>query len=284
MLLHKKKVLITGASQGLGKEIAKGFILEGADIFICSRSIDNLKNTFLELKKLASQGQQIYYKSIDVSNPDEVNDLLNEFFNKFNRIDVLVNNAGILGPKGPFENVNWEEWLYAFNINFAGSAYLIFKLIKKFKQQNNGCIIQISGGGATSPFPYMTAYASSKAAIVRFIESVSIELSSYNVTANCISPGALDTRMQKEVLEAGPDAVGKEYYDKIFEFKKKGFSPFHKAVSLVINLACGTKLQKLSGKLISAIWDDWRDFENNQDDLNNSEIYTLRRVTEKKKQ
>ena len=224
MLLKNKVVLITGASQGLGKHLALGFLREGAHLFICSRSIEKLKKVVKELKELKSEDQKIYFSNIDISKENEVDDLLDRVLYHFRKIDILINNAGILGPIGSFENSNWKEWQNVINTNLSGSAYLIYKFTPLFKKQSKGCIIQISGGGATAPFPYFSAYAASKVAIVRFIETIALELKDYNITANCISPGVLNTKMQQQVLNAGPSKVGDAYYKKILGSKSPSFS------------------------------------------------------------
>ena len=87
---------------------------------------------------------------------------------EFTKIDILVNNAGVYGPKGPFEDNNLQEWKNSFDINFYGSILPIRHLIKHFKTNNYGKVIQLSGGGATSPLPNLSSYAASKAAVVRF--------------------------------------------------------------------------------------------------------------------
>ena len=119
------------------------------------------------------------------------------------RIDILVNNAGIYGPKGAIEDVDWDEWMQAININLLGSVLACREVLPHFKQQRFGKIIQISGGGATTPMPFISAYAASKAAIIRFIEGLAGEVKDFGIDVNAIAPGALNTRLLEEILSSG---------------------------------------------------------------------------------
>ena len=141
------------------------------------------------------------------------------------------------------------------------------KLIPKFKENNFGRIIQISGGGATSPLPLQSIYAASKAAVVRLIETISLEVKEFNISANCIAPGQLNTRIMNEYLNAGPDKIGKPFYEKVKKQFNSGGAPIEKAVNLALALA-SEDYPLLRGKLISAIWDDWENFNKYEKELN----------------
>ena len=268
-----KTVLITGASSGLGFEIAKAFLENAANLIICSRSEENLDYARQKLEKIKNYDQSILSIPTDISTQHEIDNLVEKSFEVFPKIEILVNNAGIIGPKGGFEFQDWEEWKHTLEINLFGSVYLIKKLLPSFKKNNFGRIIQISGGGATSPFPFQTAYAASKAGIVRFIESIALELEDYDISANCIAPGQLKTKILDEYLEAGPELLGKKFYDKVL--KQINTAPISKPVGLALAMA-SNEFPLLKGKLISAIWDDWENISEFYEDL-----YTLRRVIAK---
>ena len=152
------------------------------------------------------------------------------------------------------------------------------KIIPHFKKKRYGKIIQISGGGAASAFPFFSPYAVSKVGIVRFIENISIELKKYNIYANSIAPGPVNTRMLDQVLKAGPKKVGKTYFQKSIKQKKKGGTDINKVLNLIEFLA-HKKSDKISGKLISALWDNWKVFSKNKKKLNSSDFGNLRRIT-----
>jgi NAD(P)-dependent dehydrogenase (short-subunit alcohol dehydrogenase family) len=190
----------------------------------------------------------------------------------------LINNAGISGPKGLIEEVDWKEWLKVIEINVFGSVYLCRKLVPHFRANGYGKIIQLSGGGATKPMPRNSAYATSKAAVVRFAESLAEELAGQKIDVNCIAPGALNTRMLTEVIEAGPVKVGEVVYQKALEQKQHGGTALSKAASLAVFLG-SSESDGITGRLISAVWDDWQNLPARRSELNQSDIFTLRRIT-----
>ena len=122
---------------------------------------------------------------------------------------------GYLWPLGTSETVDWDAWVRAMEINVYGSVLPCRALVPHFKPHHYGKIIQISGGGATNPLPRISAYAASKAAIVRFVESLALEVSQYKIDVNAIAPGLLNTRLLDEVLAAGPDAVGPDFHQRM---------------------------------------------------------------------
>ncbi len=244
---------------------------------ICSRNLIQIKNTYAKLCKIKKKNQKIFYSVTDVSSFDQVKQLIQTAIKKLKRIDVLVNNAGIYGPMGYFEKTNWDEWVKSIQINLFGSILLCRTVIPHFKKNNKGKIIQLSGGGAASPLPFISSYAVSKAAIVRFVENLSEEVKNYNIDINAVAPGPLNTGMLEEVLKAGPKKVGREFYNKSLKQKETGGTAFNKVCELILFL--GSKYSDgIRGKLISALWDDWKNWINYKQLLKNSDTYTLRRI------
>ena len=277
-----KFALITGASQGLGYQIAKRFASEGANLIICSRSKNEIEDVVSEFSRDLGSDQRIYGFDCDVSVQVEVDRLFELIENKFGNLDVLVNNAGIYGPLGPIEDNEWSKWVKAIEVNLIGSAYVMRKSIEVMKKQNSGKIIQLSGGGATQPHPNASSYAASKAAVVRLAETLALEVAVFGIEINSIAPGAMNTRLFEQVIEAVADLFGQEFYEKTLKQKESGGSGFDNATSLAVFLACGES-DGISGKLISAIWDDWEHFPKSIDALNSSDIYTIRRITEQER-
>jgi 3-oxoacyl-[acyl-carrier protein] reductase len=276
-LLLKKVAIITGASEGLGFEVAKRFILEGANITICSRNKKKLEIANKNLTKILYLNQKILCICADVSKHLDVKNVIDQTIKKFGHCEILVNNAGIYGPKGQAEDVNWEQWKKSFEINVFGSILMIRNLLKHFKKNKYGKIIQMSGGGATNPMPYVSAYASSKAAIVRFVETISQEVSDFKIYANSIAPGALNTKMLDEIIKSGPSKVGIDFYKKALKQKKSGGNSIDNAVNLITFLA-SPQSDGITGKLISAVWDNWEKWPKHINNLLNSDVYTLRRI------
>jgi len=279
-ILSGKKAIITGANQGLGLEIARKFIICGADLMICARDKNKLENAKDHLLKLASNKQKVLSQVADVSLEEDVELIVSNTINKLGGCHILVNNAGIYGPKNNIELINWKEWIKTIEINLYGSILMCRSLIKHFKKQSYGKIIQLSGGGATNPLPNLSAYAVSKAAIVRFCETLAEEVRGTGIDVNAIAPGALNTRMLDEIIEAGPLKVGQSFYERSLKQKKNGGTSLEKGSDLAVFLA-SSKSDGITAKLISAVWDKWKEWPLHLEELNNTDAYTLRRITGK---
>lgn len=278
MSLSGKKALITGANQGLGLEVARLFIRKGADVMLCARNGALLDQAVTRLRKEAASHQIILGQTCDISDAASVGGLVQAMMRECGGCDILVNNAGIYGPMGPIETINWESWVETISINLLGSVLMARALVPHFKAQSYGKIIQLSGGGATNPLPGISAYATSKAAIIRFAETLAEELRPYHIDVNAVAPGALNTRMLDEVLEAGAGKVGAAFHQRAQQQKQDGGVPLERAAELIGFLASAAS-DGLTGKLISAQWDRWRDWPDHLEALNSSDIYTLRRIT-----
>lgn len=283
--MHKNKTLIgktiilTGANRGIGFEMSKYFLQKGCRLILIGRS--KKKNFEAKQKLLLLNNinkKNLYFEQLDVSNEKQVDKFFLEIIPKFRKIDVLINNAGIYGPKGKFDEINWLELKKTLNINLLGSIYFIKKILPYFKKKNAGKIIQFSGGGATSPFPFFSPYSMSKTALVRFVENLSIELKNYNISINAIAPGPVNTRMLDEVLNSDPSTVGEDFYKKSLLQKKNGGTDIKKIIDLVEFLIV-QKDSEISGRLISAVWDNWNIFKKKKNILKKSDFGTLRRIS-----
>ena len=276
--LKGKIAIITGANQGLGLEISHKYIKAGASLVMCARNIDLLQKAQAKLTHNLTTGQVIEVVSIDVSNAGSVEQLANFAIQRFERIDILVNNAGIYGPMGTIEMIDWAEWVKAIEINLFGSILMCKAVLPIMKKQNKGKIIQLSGGGATNPMPNISAYAVSKAAIVRFAETLAEEVREFHIDVNSIAPGSLNTRMLDEVLNAGPEKVGQAFFDKSLQQKETGGTGLNFCADLALFLASNAS-NGITAKLISALWDQWDHWPEHLEELDSTDIYTLRRIT-----
>lgn len=276
MKLKNLNALITGGSQGLGKAIASHFLTEGANIVICSRSEKELLATRDELAR-QFLGQKVLAQACDVANEAQVNVLVAFAQSQLGSLDALVLNAGVYGPMGDTETVSLDEWRRALDINLYGVLLPCRAIIPHFKKAARGKIVILSGGGATNPLPQISAYAASKAAVVRLMETLAEELRKFNVDVNAIAPGALATRLVDEVLAAGPEKVGAAFYEKNKTWKEKGAVPLELGASLAVYLA-SAESNGITGKLISAQWDPWKTLQEHREELAKSDIYCLRRI------
>ncbi|HWI21777.1 MAG TPA: SDR family NAD(P)-dependent oxidoreductase [Baekduia sp.] len=271
--LDGRVALITGGSRGLGLEIGRAYLRAGAKVVICARSEHELQAAQLELAELGDVAAQ----RADVTSPTEVDTIVAFTAERFGALDVLVTNAGVYGPKGTIDEVDLDEWRQAIEINLLGSVIPIRAALPHLRRSERGKIVQLSGGGATAPLPFLSAYAASKAAAVRFAETLAGEVAADGIDVNAIAPGALNTRMLDEVLEAGPEKVGEAFYAKALKQRDSGGTALSVGSELAVYLGSRAS-DGISGRLLSAVWDPWQTLATRADELADSDIYTLRRI------
>jgi 3-oxoacyl-[acyl-carrier protein] reductase len=277
MNLTDRSAIITGANQGLGKAIATEFVRAGAGVLLTGRTEDLLHQVREELLPLAQPGRPVEILRADVSRPEDCAATVRRAADVLPDLAVLVNNAGVQGAKGPTEEVDWDEWVRTVQINLFGTVMMCREIIPHLRRRGWGKIINLSGGGATAPMPRQSAYAASKAAVVRTTETLAVELKDARIDVNAVAPGALNTRMLTEVLEAGPEKMGRAAYDRALKQQKEGGAPPENAAQLAAFLASGDS-DGITGRLISAVWDDWKNLPSRREALAKGDVYTLRRI------
>jgi 3-oxoacyl-[acyl-carrier protein] reductase len=274
MKLKDRVAIITGGGRGIGEAIALEMAKEGANLTLVSRTFQEVESVAKSAKKYGVAALPI---GGDISEEKAVEEAIKRTIEKYSKIDILVNCAGVLGPIGRFDQNDWREWVYTLNVNFFGSLMFIRKVIPHMIERKYGKIINLSGGGSTSPLPNFTAYGVSKVAIVRMTETLAQEYKDFNIDINAIAPGAVNTKMFDQMLAAGEDA-GKDYLKKMLVQKESGGTPRRLAAKLAVYLASPDS-DGLTGKLISAPWDDWKNFKVGQNrGVSKSPLYTLRRI------
>ncbi|MBF0504455.1 MAG: SDR family oxidoreductase [Candidatus Omnitrophica bacterium] len=268
--------LITGASRGLGEFLARRFWDEGYNLCLVARSEAHLEKIehSLPLKK----GQQIIHLVCDLGDPVLIDELIIKVRATVPRLDVLVNNAAIQGPIGPLWENDFSLWQKVIQIDLLAPVALCRAFIPWMKQTGGGSIINISGGGAAGPRANFSAYATAKAGLVRFSETIAEETRSAGIRVNCIAPGAMKTAMLGEVLKKGAESIGEREFALANKVFMEGGASMSRVGDLAIFLS-GQASQGITGKLISAVWDDWEHWPSHLDELSSSDAYTLRRIT-----
>jgi NAD(P)-dependent dehydrogenase (short-subunit alcohol dehydrogenase family) len=277
MKLQNRNVIVTGGSQGLGRAIVERLAQEGANILFCARNSVSLSELEQDLKGKVGMNQRLFAHPCDVSSASDVEDLFRKADAEFSPLHVLINNAGIYGPKGPSAEVDWDEWRRCIEINLYGTFLPCRHAIDRFKKSGYGKIVNLSGGGATNPLPNISAYAASKAAVVRLTETLAEELRDFHVDVNAVAPGALNTRLLDEVLQAGPEKVGADFHARAVKQAKEGGVPLELGANLCVYLA-SSESDGVTGRLLSAKWDPWPSLHIHKEELDGSDIYTLRRI------
>lgn len=202
--LAGKKAIVTGASRGIGKDIALAFAEAGADVAICSRQVADG-----QLEAVARQIRQMGRQSIavqaDTSSKKDIEYLVQKTLDEFGAIDNLVNNAGII-IRSPILEISEENWDRLFNVDLKGYLLCAQAVSKKMMEQKKGNIINISSQHAFKTTPGMGAYAIAKAGVVMLTRVLAQELGKYGVRANCIAPGLVKTEFSR-VSWTNPDFV-----------------------------------------------------------------------------
>lgn len=267
--------VITGGSKGLGAQLVRRFWLDGYSLGVVSRNYGDIQSVLNELPERSDQTAMPLV--CDLADAAKVAVLIEQIKKTVFHLDVLVNNAAIQGPIGPLITNNLSAWQKTLQVNLLAPVALCQGLIPLMKSPGGASIINLSGGGATGPRANFSAYAAAKAGLVRFSETIAEELKDDGIRVNCIAPGVMKTAMLQEVLEQS-DAAGKREASIASEVFTNGGASMDRAADLALFLASDAS-KGISGKLISAIWDNWEQWPQHLDELSQSDVYTLRRIT-----
>lgn len=276
--VKKKNVIVTGANQGLGYAIAKKFLSEGANVAILARNEEKLESSSIELNQLKHKNSKLLSFVCDISNTEECDKVFFKIVNVFNSLDIIINNAGVFGPMGKLEDIPWSEFVENININLLGTIYMCRLAIPIMKKNKSGKIINISGGGAAKPFPALAYYAAGKAGLVRFSEELADDLKENKIDVNVVAPGPLNTRFVDLAIEAGIEKLGKSLYETILKIRENGGS-LDLVAELCLYLSSDIT-NGLTGKFISARYDNWQNFHEIKNYIMTNEYYTMRRIDE----
>ncbi len=211
MLLENKVALITGGAKGMGRAIALKFAGEGCDVVIADLDIRGAGKVAEEIKALGRRSLPV---KVDISKSADVNDMVAQAIKKFGKIDILVNNAGgVLGIKdGDSATATEADWDKILNLNLKGHFLVCVAVIPHMKKQKYGKIISISSMGAVNPSVSVLHYHAAKAGILGLTTNLAFELAPYNIYANTIVPGPIETPFWDSLQPPGPerDAFFKE--------------------------------------------------------------------------
>lgn len=272
MELDDRVAVITGGSRGIGKAVAEVFLKRGARVAIAARKEKEIEAAVRELRQL---GDAIGVPC-DISDSRDVERLFAVVADKLGSIDILVNCAGIQEPIGSFNDANIDDWVENIHVNLIGTAMCCKVALPIMIEKKAGKIINFSGGGAAYSRPNFSAYAASKAGVVRFTEILADELREYNIQVSAVAPGMIETKMLKGILEAGPEKSGRDF-EQVIQQAEKGFDSIENVADLVCWLASESS-NWLTGKLISAVWDPWREWKAVGTGTLDKDMYTLRRI------
>ncbi|THE63758.1 SDR family oxidoreductase [Salinadaptatus halalkaliphilus] len=199
-------VFVTGASQGIGREIAITFAEAGADVTLAARS-----DGIYETEELIDAPDRTLAVETDVTDEESVADAIDTTVAEFGGVDCLVNNAGIAGPTAPIEDTSDDEWLETLDVNVVGIARAVREASPHLRDSENGTIINISSIGGKRPYPNRTPYAASKMGVIGITRALAFEFGQDNVTANAICPGPVEGERIENVFQRQADERGVDY-------------------------------------------------------------------------
>ncbi|MDP7621481.1 MAG: SDR family oxidoreductase, partial [SAR324 cluster bacterium] len=262
--MNERFVLITGASRGLGKVLSWRFAKEGYGLCLVAQKEKRLNELSIELKQQFKNEIQLI--SCDLGNSMDIDVLINKTLQKLPRLDVLINNAAIQGSIGPLWENDLDSWKSVINVNLMAPMALCRAFVPWMEANAGGSIINLSGGGATGPRPNFSAYASSKAALVRFSETLAEEVKTQSISVNCVAPGTMKTSMMNEIIEKGSEKSGEKEFSNAEKVIGEGGVSMDHVADLIVFLA-SKRNRRITGKLISAVWDNWEEWPNHLDEL-----------------
>jgi NAD(P)-dependent dehydrogenase (short-subunit alcohol dehydrogenase family) len=266
------RILISGASSGIGAAVAHSLAEQGHRVFICARRADRLA-------AVAQGFPGIEAHVCDVSDEAQVERLFAAIEIKTEALDVLINCAGGFGEIGPITVADSRRWWATIETNLKGTYLLIRHALPLLQKGDQPRIINFAGGGAFSPFPNYSAYACSKTAIVRLTECLAGELAPLNIRINAIAPGFLPTPMHEATLKAGQERAGRMQYQRTLAILRPGALSMDHVINC-IRMMILPALDELTGKTISSNFDPWETpiFGECLPDIVRSDLYTLRRI------
>jgi NADP-dependent 3-hydroxy acid dehydrogenase YdfG len=206
-----KVVVITGASSGLGEAAARLLSAKGAKVVLGARRTDRLKTLADELSHAGGEALAI---TTDVMHRAQVKRLIDRAVEEFGRVDVMINNAGIM-PRAPLERLTVEDWDRTIDVNIKGVLYGIAAALPHMQQQKSGHMIFVASVAGHKIGPDFAVYAATKHAVRALAEGFRQEVKPYNIRTTIISPGAVDTELPDSVTEADVAEKIRQYYSDI---------------------------------------------------------------------
>ena len=270
--LEGKTALITGAGRGIGQAIALAYAREGARLSLGARSVSELEETADECRKLDAE---VLITPTDVTDVSQVEGLIAATVERYSTIDILINNAGIGGPIGVLQDNDLDAWINTVQVNLIGVYLSCRAVVPVMKRQNAGRIVNLSGAGAANAWANMSAYCSSKAAVVRLTEVLALELADTKITVNALGPGSVHTRMWDEMTEDAAKAGADLIHEVGLRVTSGGGASIDRCADLAVWLA-GSGADGLSGRIISAFNDDFESLTPKIPEIMASNLYTMR--------
>lgn len=244
MKLQDRVAIVTGAGRGLGRAVSLTFSREGASVVLLSRTESEIRQVE---QKIRSNKRKALAVPTDVSRAGEVDRAVQKTLEVFQKVDILVNNAAVIGPINRVEAIDPDEWQKTTDINLNGVFYACRAVLKDMKKRRWGKIINIGSGLGIIALPRLSAYSVTKAGVIHLTRVLAEELVEFNIQVNAIDPGLMDTRMQEEVRMISKEALSQELYKRFHGFKEKGELKDPEEIATLVVLLASDDSQTITG-------------------------------------
>jgi 3-oxoacyl-[acyl-carrier protein] reductase len=267
-----RRILVTGGSRGIGREISGLLAERGATVVVVARSGVDVERCAAELP-----GEGHRALALDVGDQEGWSAAAER--GVLDGIDGLVTAAAVLSPVGPIGVYQPEELWRTMRVNVLGTLLAVHACLRSLEAAR-GAVVTFAGGGASAPLPRYDAYAISKAAVARLSENLGLELGERGVRVNAVSPGFVATGIHAATLEAGPELAGESYFADTEQRLDAGGIPARRAAELTAFLL-NEAAHGITGRLISAPWDPWEEPVFQRRLREEPDLATLRRIDDR---
>lgn len=267
--LKGQTAVVTGGGRGIGRAIAQALAAAGAKVAVLARSAAELAETAAMIGQAGGRAQAF---PADVTDPGQLLGALASIEKTLGPVDVLVNNAGILGPIAPFWETDADLWWQVMEVNLRGPMLCASHVLAGMTQRRSGRIINVASGAAIMPFTYYSAYVASKTALLRFTECLAAEAKPYGIAVFAIEPGTVRTRMSEHSLNSPEGKRWIPWFKQIFDAGLS--SPPERVAQRVVYLASG-RADPLSGRFLP-LADDLDLLQENLEEIERDKLYSLR--------
>jgi NAD(P)-dependent dehydrogenase (short-subunit alcohol dehydrogenase family) len=267
--LQDQVAIVTGGGRGIGRALAQAIAAAGAHVAVLARSANELAET---VSLIASAGGRARAFPLDVTDAEKVRATFAEIDRSLGAADLLINNAGVLGPLGPFWENDFDEWWRAMEVNLRGPLLCAHAVLPGMIARRHGRIINVASGAGAIPIVHCSAYVANKTALIRFTENLAIESKPYSLAIFAISPGTVRTSLAEYSLNSAEGQKWLPWFKRIFDEGKN--VPVERSAQLVLALASG-KADALSG-LFLGVSDDLDAMVRSAAEVEKDSLYSLR--------
>jgi 3-oxoacyl-[acyl-carrier protein] reductase len=275
-----KRTIITGASRGLGLEIANKCLGLGADIAICARSASDLTAAEDALRQ-RFPNRLIVSQACDITSPENVDDFFRFAVTELGGLDVLINNVGTHGPILPFSEIEWSDWVKTIETNLVGSAYCCQKAIKCFIKDGHVAyrrrIVNLVSNNAIKPQRGLSAYSASKAGLIQLTEALAQEVYSNSIDINSVIPGPVLAGLLSQLGHSDPAVIGHSYHQQANNLILTGGEILERAANFCAYLA-SPLADTISGRVLSVSGDESILENGNFSVFAETDLFRLRRI------